>query len=118
MKINFWQTSSGSSPVLKFIDEQEDKPASRIMKDIDHLEQQGLNLLTTKKMKHLTGYKQLYELITRFMGMGYRIIFTTIGNEAWLLEAFKKKSDDTPQGHIDNAVSRQRQLQMVPRKEQ
>lgn len=110
MKINIWQTSAGSSPVIKFINDQEDKPASRMMKDIEHLEEQGLRLLATKKMKQLTGYKHLYELITNFRGVGYRIIFTVINGEAWLLEAFKKKSDETSQRHINNALNRRNQL--------
>jgi phage-related protein len=81
-----------------------------MIKDIDHLQQQGLGLLATKKMKQLTGYKHLYELITNFKGVGYRIIFTVVNGEAWLLEAFKKKSNQTPQRHIDTALGRCNQI--------
>lgn len=110
MKINIWQTVAGGSPVINFIDDQEVKPASRMMKDIEHLEEQGLNLLATKKVKQLTGYKHLFELITNFRGVGFRIIFTVINREAWLLEAFKKKSDETPRRHINNALNRRNQI--------
>lgn len=81
--------------------------AQRIMKDIDHLEEQGKNLLgSSKKMKKLQGYKDLYELRTYYKGMSYRILFKIVKGEAWLLEAFKKKGNGTPQRFIDNAQAR------------
>jgi len=110
MNIKMWRTAAGSSPVSDFIGDQEDKPASRIMKDIEHLEEQGLRLLATKKMKRFTGYNQLYELVTNFKGVGYRIIFTVINGDAWLLEAFKKKGDVTPQRYINTSLARRNQI--------
>lgn len=110
MIINVWSTDSRRSPVMSFIDSQDDKAAARILRDIDHLEEQGTGLLITKKMKKFKNYTSLYELITNFKGMGYRIIFTIINGEAWLLEAFKKKSFDTPQHYINTALTRRKSL--------
>ncbi len=110
MTINVWQADSGRSPVMNFINSQDVKAGQRIMKDIDHLEEQGVALQHTKKLKKLQGYTSLYELITNFRGMGYRIIFTIIKGDAWLLEAFKKKSSDTPRQYIDTAIGRRNLL--------
>ncbi|HEX7259482.1 MAG TPA: type II toxin-antitoxin system RelE/ParE family toxin [Candidatus Saccharimonadia bacterium] len=108
MIVTFWTSKSGRCPVADFIAKQHKAAAQRIMKDIDHLEQQGLKLaISPNKLKPLQGYKKLYELKTDWGGVGYRIIFAIIDGKAWLLEAFKKKGNSTPQRHIDTALRRQ-----------
>jgi phage-related protein len=93
---------------MDFIKEQHPMAAQRVMKDINHLEEQGLNLaINPSKVKSLQGYKKLYELKTHFKGTGYRTIFATVHGDAWLLESFKKKGNATPQRHIDTALNRQ-----------
>jgi phage-related protein len=107
MRVKFWVTASGRAPVALFIRKQSPLAGQRIMKDIDHLEQQGLELaINPSKVKSLRGYSKLYELKTYFQGIWYRIIFVVINGEAWLLEAFKKKGNGTPQRFIDTALKR------------
>jgi phage-related protein len=111
MKINFWKTDSGRSPVLIFMEKQDPKASSRMIKDLDHFEDKGLVLLADhNKLKRLHGYKNMYEIKTYFKGVYYRIIFTVLRGEAWLLEAFKKKSDDTPVRFIKTALARKQSL--------
>jgi phage-related protein len=107
MDVRFWKAGSGKCVVAEFIKSQDKIAAQRIMKDIDYLEEQGLNLLINpNKMKKLKGYKNLYELRTSFRGIWYRILFGIFKDEAWLVEAFKKKGNNTPQRNIDKAVAR------------
>lgn len=111
MEVEFWKTWSGRSPVYKFLENQSSDASARIMKDLDHLKKQGLRLLINpNKLKSLTGYKDLYELKTDFRGVFYRIIFCTKHDKAYLLEAFKKKSNDTKADYIDKALKRQQSL--------
>jgi phage-related protein len=114
MRVRFWTTTSGRLPVAAFIGKQPPLAAQRIMKDIDHLEQQGLDLaINPHKLKSLKGYPGLYELKTYAQGIWYRIIFVVISGDAWLLEAFKKKGNGTPQRHIDTALQRQSLIQLT-----
>ncbi len=108
MRVKFWESASGRCPVEDFIAKQHKTAAQRIMKDIDYFEQRGLQLLTISPstVKQLHGYKKLYELKTNWSGIGYRIIFCVINNEAWLLEGFKKKGNSTPRRYIDTALRR------------
>lgn len=110
MKVKVWP-QHGRSPVLKFIKKQAPEHRARIMKDIEFFEEQGLELLAVpSKLKKLKGYAELYELIVDFKGIFYRIIFTVVDGEAWLLEAFKKKDNNTRKTYIANAASRRETL--------
>lgn len=107
MNINFWETDQGRSPVFEFIQSQDPKAAARVLKDIDRLEQQGLKLLNDpNKLKKLKGHKNIYEIKTYCKGIYYRILFTILRGEIWLLEGFKKKSNDTQPRYIATAITR------------
>lgn len=111
MEIKYWETASNRIPVAKFIADQPDDAAQRIMKNIEHFAGQGLGLLSVpSKMKQLTGYTNLYELKIDFKGMFYRIIFCVIRGVAHLLTAFKKKDNHTQKRHIKTALTRQKSL--------
>jgi phage-related protein len=111
MEVEFWKTWSGRSPVYKFLEKQPPDASTRMLKDIEHLEKQGLKLaVNPNKVKALTGYKDLYELRTDFKGVFYRIIFCVNNGKAYLLEAFKKKRNDTKPNHIQTALKRQHSL--------
>jgi phage-related protein len=92
---------------------QDAEATSRMMKDVDRFEKRGLSLLADpNRLKKLSGYKDLYELKTYFRGVYYRMIFTIYKGEAWLLEAFKKKSDDTPKRYLKTAEARKQILEL------
>ncbi|GEM_PF-2272237 len=110
MKIEFWENKSGRSQVFEFIERQPNEAAGRIMKTIDHLARQGTELLSSSKMKTLTGYRHLYELRVDFKGTFYRIIFCISENVAHLLVAFAKKGNHTPERYVTTALTRQRLL--------
>ncbi|MDB5169858.1 MAG: hypothetical protein JWN82_254 [Candidatus Saccharibacteria bacterium] len=106
MNIKFWKTASGRYPVKNFIMTQSSGPAQRIMKDIDHLKEQGLRLLASNKLKKLRGYDNLYELRTKHGKLDYRILFKESRGTAWLLEAFQKQGNTTPERYIKTAIRR------------
>lgn len=110
MKIKMWESTNGKIPVMEFIGDEHDQAAQRVMKDIDKLAVNGLDLAKTEKVKFLKGYKNLYELRTFCGNIGYRTIFTIKNNEAWLLDIFKKKGDATPARYLEKALARQRLL--------
>lgn len=111
MDIKFWQTSSGRLPVLSFIEAETPNVKKRLMDSLDHFEQQGLNLLINKKkLEKLTGYKHLYELKIRFQGVAYRIICHVKNGLAYLVHAFKKKTEKTRKQDIELAHERSKSL--------
>ncbi len=112
MRIEFWQNESGRNPVLEFIGGQPNNAAGRITKVIGDLERHGMKLIGSSKMKPLTGYQNLYELIIDFKGVFYRIVFCIVENTGHMLEAFKKKKNRTPERHIKVALARQQSLRV------
>lgn len=107
MEIELWQTLSGRSPVLEFINSQPPRAKQRIMKSVDHLQEQGIALLVNKrKFEKITGYTHLYELKMNFQGVAYRIICSVKNNVAKLLTAFKKKDQKTRMQNIKLAIER------------
>jgi phage-related protein len=119
MVIKFWVNKSDKCPVKDFISKQHVLAGQRIMKDIDHLKQQGLSLaINPGKMKPLQGHKKMYELKTSWKGIYYRIIFSVENGEAWMLEAFKKKGNATPQRYINTALQRRCSIAGSPTKQE
>lgn len=111
MNVEVWESSNGDQPVKDFIARQEPKIAQRLIKDVQHLEEHGMKLITNpKKLKKFSGQNSLYELRRRFAGTAYRIIFTEIKGTAWLLLGFIKKSDATPPRLLKTARERRDQL--------
>lgn len=111
MQVMLWESSSSRSPILEFIESQPIGVAKTIMRDIDHLEERGMQLLgNSKKVKKLKGQRKLWELRTVTKGMAYRLIFTIVNGVAWIVMAFKKKTEATPLHHIKIACQRRDQL--------
>jgi hypothetical protein len=111
MEVKFWGTESGREPVYKFLKRQPPTAFARIMKELEYLEKQGLDLLVNpNKLKTLTGYKNLYELRIDFKGVFYRIIFCIDKGIAWLLLAFKKKDNSTLEQFLRTAHTRQQSI--------
>lgn len=107
MPVKSFKTSSGRCPVSKYIEDQDPNVRKRLMDDIDQLKRNGLSLAANSdKMKKLTGYRNLYELKTRYGKLWHRILIGKIGEDLWLVEAFCKKGNVTPPQHIKNAINR------------
>jgi len=110
MEIRLWETSTGTSPVAEFIENQEPKTRAKIVRNVKHLEDQGMALLLSDKVEKMRGHDGLYELRTRYNGMIYRILFTTFDSMIWFLHAFVKKTQKTPSGEITIAMQRRREV--------
>lgn len=110
MEIEFWETSSGRSPVEEFITELPAKTQEKIVWAIDKLETYGTKLVHEGKLLvKLVGYN-LYELRVKINKIFYRILLVFIGTTAWLLHAFKKKTNNTPIKEINTALGRSKLL--------
>lgn len=108
MQIKLWENPTGRSPVLKFIRSIPVNHGQRIIKDIEQLEKFGIDQLIegSSKLKLLRGKYILYQLTTKIQGMSYRVLIYRTSSEAWLVEAFKKKTNKTPRIHIENSYRR------------
>jgi len=112
MRVEYWQTSRGDRPVEKFITSQPIKVQAKIAWTIGRLEDMGLDFLKTDHMTQLHGYKHtLYELKGEKLGIFYRILLVVVvNNTAWLLHAFAKKTNKTPQNEVRIALVRANEL--------
>ncbi len=105
-KVNFFQTARGEFPVREFIDKQEKTTQTKIDGYMNLLADHG-PFLKPPYVKKLQG--KLYEL--RVSGeVTVRIFYTIFKNEYYLLRAFKKKSQKTPQNELKTALDRMKQL--------
>ncbi len=98
--IDYWETDSGTSPVLEFMQDQPQKIRAKIQWVIDFFETKGYDLLGTPLLKKLR--KGLYELRIQTS----RIILIIKRSTAYLLHGFIKKSRRTPSNEIKTALAR------------
>lgn len=108
MDIEYWEMKKDYSPVAEFIFAEPAKAQAKIQKVVEFYQEEGLSLLGSQFLKKLHGY-DIYELRIRYQKISYRIFFIIFNSISWLVHAFKKKSDATPQKEIDIA-ERRRQL--------
>ena len=105
-KVLFFQTTRGDYPVKEFIEEQDLMIRSKIAHSILLLKNQG-PFLKPPYIKKLQN--KLYEL--RISGTTQMRIFYTIHNsEYYLLHAFGKKTQKTPNRELKIAIDRMKKL--------
>lgn len=105
-KVRFFQTARGDYPVKDFIDELDKATQTKVAKYIRLLGDYG-PYLKPPYIKKLQ--EKLYEL--RITGrIAVRIFYTIIGNEYYLLHAFKKKSEKAPQNELQTALDRMKEV--------
>lgn len=105
-KVIFFQSERGNYPVDEFINDQELKTQTKIAHLVTLLMEYGpfLKFPYTKKVTD-----RLYEL--RVSGkIAVRIFYTQFNNKYYLLHAFKKKTQKTPNKEIKIALDRIKQL--------
>lgn len=105
LTVEFWEVSTGNSPVVDYIESLPKKPREKVYWVIKLLRRRGAALVRTKLMRKLRGY-DLYELIIFFQGVFYRILLVIVETKACLLHMFKKKSNRTPIKEIGIAQKR------------
>ena len=105
-KVKFFQTARGDYPVKEFIDEQNPMIRSKIALSILLLKNQG-PFLKPPYIKKLQD--KLYEL--RISGTTQiRIFYTIYHSEYYLLSAFSKKTQKTPNKELKIAVDRMKKI--------
>ena len=67
-------------PVLEFIEQLPPKVIAKLLRNIDLLESNGLNL-GFPLISRITGVNELWELRTKFGRSNYRIIFSITGGD-------------------------------------
>ncbi len=114
MEESFWtietyETDSGGKPVDEFIKKQQSQAKSKIIHNVRLLRQYG-NMLGMPHAKMLGG--GLYEL--RIRGKEeLRICYCFKQKSVYLLHAFKKQKQKTPQKDLELALSRMKELTTV-----
>lgn len=105
-----FETGSGEKPVDGFIKKQQPQARSKIAHNVRLLRQYG-NMLGLPHSKALGG--GLYEL--RIRGKEeIRIFYCFVQQKTiYLLHAFKKQKQQTPQKDLDLAVSRMKELTIL-----
>lgn len=109
MDVVLYGTSSGRSPVTKFIDEQPLRDQAIIIAVIIGIEQDGLQGKGAT-FRQLDG--KLWEIKIKVPSGGYRLLYVMLSaNSMMLLHAFKKKTQKTPLNEL--AVARKRLAEVL-----
>lgn len=112
MIFELWEHAENQSYVQDFIESQDKNTAAKLLVKISDLEPFPLGALikVRKVVKlHLENF-DLYEIRLRCNRSYYRFLFVIRNGTAYLLEAFKKKSDETPPRYIETAILRSKTL--------
>jgi phage-related protein len=105
-KIYFFKSSSGKEIVTNFIDSFSNKIVLKIKSDIRLLQEYGFSLLSTSKVKKLSGFSNLYELRVK-TNVHIRLFFGFASPHSFLIvHGFIKKTNKTPINEIKIAVNR------------
>lgn len=105
-KIVFYKSLSGREVVTDFIDSFSNKIVLKIKSDIRLLEEYGLFLLSTSKVKKISGNFNLFELRIK-TSIQIRLFFSYFSPNIFLvLHGFVKKTNKTPLQEIQVAVNR------------
>ena len=108
MKLVFFTTRSGHSPVIKFLNGLSLDDKVRCLEHFSHLEKYGFQL-SAKYIKKIKGEKRLWELRVS-ASKQYRFLFTTQSHQYIILLGFVKKTQKTPMNAIKLALKRSKNL--------
>ena len=108
MRIFFYETAGGNSPIKKFIDSLPEADQARFFEVIDEVEKMGLAAMRMV-FKPIDG--KLWEIKFRSVQAGYRVFYVMLERDlmAWL-HAFSKKTQKTPQHELDIARKRMKEV--------
>jgi phage-related protein len=98
----FYKTASGREPVEDFLDSLSDDDAEKVVAAMADVENEGLTVA-----RHLRG--EIYEVRANGRDRAYRVLFAKEGRYGQVLlalEAFSKKSQNTPPAKIEVAEAR------------
>lgn len=101
-----YYVKNNTSPIMDFFKSVPKKDLAKILREIDLLEEFGLEL-GMPHIKKLINAEDLWELRIKFSTNSYRVFYFVLRDKQFvLLHAFQKKSDETPKRDIATAISR------------
>ncbi|OYZ11956.1 MAG: hypothetical protein B7Y39_19075 [Bdellovibrio sp. 28-41-41] len=108
MRIYFYETPGGNSPIKKFIDDLPKADQARFLEVIDEIELNGLSA-SRIIFKPLEG--KLWEIKFNSPTSGYRALYVMIEKDLMVwLHAFNKKTQKTPKQDLDLARKRLKEV--------
>lgn len=108
MKIFFYKTPAGNSPIEKFIDGLSLDDQARFLEVIDEIEKHGLSA-SRLIFKPLEG--KLWEIKFSTSSAGYRVLYVMIEKDLMIwLHGFIKKTQKTPKQDLDLARKRLKEV--------
>ena len=108
MKIEFFTSQSGRSPVTKFIDGLSLKDQSVILAVLADIQDHGFDARGVQ-FRQLQG--KLWEIKIKTLGGGYRFLYVTLDkNLLFILHAFKKKTQKAPPKELKIAMKRLKEI--------
>ena len=111
--IEFYQTSSGTSPVDEFLDSLSDQHAQKVAWVLRLVEL--LDRVPEQYLKKLVGTDQLWEIRVQAGGKNYRLLGFFDGAVLLILTSgFVKKQQKTPRQEIE--LAQKRRIEYVQRK--
>lgn len=109
-KIFLYKNSSGKELINDFIDSFSNHDIVKIRLDVRLLKEYGLNLLSTSKIKKISGVPNLYELRIK-ASVQIRLFFAYFPPDNFIiLHGFIKKTNKTPKKEIKTAISRKKEF--------
>lgn len=109
-KILLYKNASGKEIIANFIDCFPNKIVEKIRSDLRLLQEFGLDLLKTSKVKKISGTPSLYELRVK-TSIQIRLFFIYIKPVTFLiLHGFIKKTNKTPLKELKIAVNRKKEF--------
>lgn len=108
MRVSFYETTSGQSPVEKFIEALPKNDQVRFAEVIVGIEEQGL-AYSRAQFRQLRG--KLWEIKFSSRSGGFRMAYVLIqSDEMVILHAFRKTTQKTPPRDLDLAEKRMKEV--------
>ena len=109
MEVAFYQTSRNSSPVIKFIDDQQERDQAAILAVLNDVAENRFQAKGAQ-FRQLDG--KLWEIKIKSPSGGYRFLYAMISKDMMMiLHAFKKKTQKTPLNEL--AIARKRLAEVL-----
>lgn len=104
VRVTFYTTGSGRSPVLDYIDDLPKPERARLLEVLDQIEHCGFNAVRVQ-------FKQIEGKLWEIKISAHRVFYVLIeGKEIVLLHAYKKQGQKLPLKERDVAVRRMKEV--------
>ena len=104
MKITFYTTASGRSPILDYIHGLSKQDRARLLEALDQVEQYGFDAVRTQ-------FRQIEGKLWEIKVSAHRVFYVMIQREEMvLLHAYKKQGQKMPLREREVAIKRMREI--------